>query len=97
MEGRPLGDNAWHLVTGGWHGRSLFVKVDDGVDKDTRNESVALHPPVLPPLHIDSLDGMVVGGLPETGSVAGQAVQHDLHHGELLVSCGYLYVLSSLC
>lgn len=81
VDGKPLGDNTWHLVTGGWRGRSVFLKIDDGVDEDTRNESVTLHPRVLPPLHISSLDAVMVGGLPRAGGVE-EDVQYDLHHGK---------------
>lgn len=96
MGGRPLGDNAWHLVAGGWHGRSLFVKVDDGIDKYTRNESVVLHPRMMPVFHTDSLGSVVVGGLPGSSSVERQVVQHDLHHGESRVSRRFLVCTADL-
>lgn len=80
VKGRPLGDNAWHLVSGGRQGHSLLVMVDDGISEDSRNESVVFHP--LPPLHVDPHNGVVVGGLPELKGIEVLKVHHDLHHGE---------------
>ncbi|XP_069983512.1 putative neural-cadherin 2 [Penaeus vannamei] len=83
VEGRPVGDGAWHTVWAERHGHNLLVGVDDG-DGWRRNESL----PVLedgggwgppPPLHVDKNEGITVGGRPEFAGVNLVTVRDDLH------------------
>ncbi|XP_063588683.1 neural-cadherin-like [Penaeus indicus] len=87
VEGRPVGDGAWHTVRAERHGHNLLVSVDDG-DGWRRNESLVTleegekaegrnaTPPA--PLHVDKHDGVTLGGLPEFVGVSLIAVRDDL-------------------
>ncbi|ROT84263.1 Cj-cadherin [Penaeus vannamei] len=87
VEGRPVGDGAWHTVRAERHGHNLLVSVDDG-DGWRRNESLVTleegekaegrnsTPPA--PLHVDKHDGVTLGGLPEFVGVSLIAVREDL-------------------
>ncbi|XP_042206048.1 neural-cadherin-like [Homarus americanus] len=87
VEGRPVGDGAWHTVRAERHGHNLVVSVDDG-DGWRRNESlVSLEQPDeedegdedkhLPP-DVDLSEGVSVGGMPEVVGVAVVNVLDDL-------------------
>nr|XP_045606773.1 putative neural-cadherin 2 [Procambarus clarkii] len=82
VEGRPVGDGAWHTVRAEHHGPNLVVSVDDG-DFWRRNESLILlregdegGGETLTP--IDLSEGVSVGGLPERVGVAVVNVLNDL-------------------
>ncbi|XP_071536341.1 putative neural-cadherin 2 isoform X3 [Panulirus ornatus] len=86
VEGKPLGDGAWHTVTAERHGDNLVISVDDG-DDWRRNESLAMlegrggrggaRPPTT--LQVDKHDGVSVGGVPEFLALSLVTVHHDLH------------------
>ncbi|XP_071534242.1 putative neural-cadherin 2 [Panulirus ornatus] len=86
VEGRPVGDGAWHTVTAERHGHNLVISVDDG-DGWRRNESLvtlgtpdAEGTPTEPPtpLDVDANGGVLVGGLPEFVGVSLVNVFDDL-------------------
>ncbi|XP_069159473.1 uncharacterized protein [Procambarus clarkii] len=86
VEGRPVGDGAWHTIVAERHGHNLAVSVDDG-DGWRRNESLVslLQGPgargvrVSPgPLEVDKHDGVTVGGMPEFAGVSLVTVHEDL-------------------
>ncbi|XP_071534107.1 uncharacterized protein [Panulirus ornatus] len=85
VEGRPLGDGAWHTVRAERHGGSLVVSVDDG-DDWRRNESLAtpadegmvVEPPANLGLH--QSEGATVGGLPEFEDARLVGVHNDLNN-----------------
>ncbi|XP_071534217.1 putative neural-cadherin 2 [Panulirus ornatus] len=86
VEGRPVGDGAWHTVTAERHGHNLVISVDDG-DGWRRNESLvtlgtpdAEGTPTEPPtpLDVDEEEGVTVGGLPEFVGVSLIRVLDDL-------------------
>lgn len=91
VEGRPLGDGAWHTVWAERHGHNLVVGVDDG---DAGNGNASIHPAFLAlpdgdegggalppppaPLLVDKHDGVTVGGIPEFVGVNLVTVHDDL-------------------
>ncbi|XP_042242202.1 putative neural-cadherin 2 isoform X2 [Homarus americanus] len=84
VEGRPVGDGAWHTVRAERHGHNLVISVDDG-DGWRRNETLASllnpaqdtsTPPA--PLEVDKHDGVTVGGVPEFAGVSLTTVHDDL-------------------
>lgn len=83
---RPLGDGAWHTVTGERLGHSLLVRVDDGDDWRCNETLVGLAPFAVmappKPLRVDKHEGVTVGGLPEFEGVELMAVHDDLQDSE---------------
>ncbi|XP_069945504.1 putative neural-cadherin 2 isoform X2 [Cherax quadricarinatus] len=84
VEGRPVGDGAWHTIIAERHGHNLVVRVDDG-DGWRCNESLAsLLSPARDarsspaPLEVDKHDGVTVGGMPEFAGVNLVTVHDDL-------------------
>ncbi|KAG7168236.1 Neural-cadherin-like 10, partial [Homarus americanus] len=86
VEGRPVGDGAWHTIRAERHGHNLVVSVDDG-DGWRRNESlVSLEQPDEEgdvrespvPLDLGQNEGVTVGGLPELVGVNIVNVLDDL-------------------
>ncbi|XP_071534244.1 putative neural-cadherin 2 [Panulirus ornatus] len=81
VEGRPVGDGAWHTVTAERHGHNLVISVDDG-DGWRRNESLVTPDeeggPTESPTPFDGNEAMTLGGLPEFIGISLVNVLDDL-------------------
>ncbi|XP_069157547.1 putative neural-cadherin 2 isoform X1 [Procambarus clarkii] len=83
VEGRPVGDGAWHTVRAEHHGPNLVVSVDDG-DFWRRNETlVSLEMPeregsVSQPPVSQLEDGVTLGGFPDFVGMSLASVVDDL-------------------
>lgn len=88
MDGRSLGDGAWHTLRVERHAHNLLVSVDDG-DGWRRNESLpSLTTPVAggggpggASRGVEILDGVTLGCLPDDAS---SEVNGDLSDSKLL-------------